>query len=117
MCRRFVVLLHEHSDGDHWDFMLETAARLTTWAVPPLPLPLDSFECQAKILPDHRLHYLDYEGPISDNRGTVRRIDAGIYETVKLNCFRLHGEWFDGTLAVDKNIDGFVTLIFEKNTD
>lgn len=28
-------------------------------------------------LADHRSAYLDYEGPVSDNRGRVRRIAAG----------------------------------------
>jgi len=30
--------------------------------------------------PDHRAMYLDYEGPISGNRGTVRRVDAGSWD-------------------------------------
>ena len=30
-------------------------------------------------LPDHRLAYLEYEGPISGDRGTVSRCDAGEY--------------------------------------
>lgn len=30
-------------------------------------------------LATHRLSYLEYEGPISDNRGAVARQDAGTY--------------------------------------
>lgn len=29
---------------------------------------------------EHRRLYLDYEGPISGDRGSVRRVDAGTYE-------------------------------------
>jgi hypothetical protein len=29
---------------------------------------------------DHRLAYLDYEGAVSGDRGTVRRVDAGTYD-------------------------------------
>ena len=34
----------------------------------------------AKALPDHRLVYLDYEGPIAGGRGSVSRWDEGTYE-------------------------------------
>ena len=30
--------------------------------------------------PDHRLAYLDYEGPVSGGRGSVTRWDQGTYE-------------------------------------
>jgi hypothetical protein len=31
-------------------------------------------------LPDHRLAYLDYEGPISGGRGSVRQRERGSYD-------------------------------------
>ncbi len=77
---RFVVLEHEWN-GVHWDFMLERSGVLKTWAV---DLPLEpGRELPARRLADHRIAYLDYEGPISGNRGRVRRIDAGTYETIQ----------------------------------
>jgi hypothetical protein len=36
-------------------------------------------------LADHRIEYLHEEGPLSGNRGEVRRVDAGTYETVVEN--------------------------------
>jgi hypothetical protein len=36
-------------------------------------------EIEARQLPDHRLAYLDYEGPVSGDRGAVTRWDAGEY--------------------------------------
>jgi hypothetical protein len=33
-------------------------------------------------LPDHRPHYLTYEGPVSGDRGTVARYDAGTFEWI-----------------------------------
>ena len=59
---RFVVLEHDSPCGRHWDFMLEQENALATWA---LPQPPDTAEMPAEPLPDHRLAYLDYEGPIS----------------------------------------------------
>ena len=78
---RFVVLRHETPPGaqraSHWDFMLEAGERLRTWAVygdiaSPQPQP-------AEWLADHRLAYLDLEGPLSGDRGSVARYDRGEY--------------------------------------
>lgn len=74
---RFVVLTHDYPDW-HWDFMLESEGALRTWRLdqdPSLTIPI-----QATPLSDHRLSYLDYEGPVSGQRGEVRRWDQGQYE-------------------------------------
>ncbi|MDR1269611.1 MAG: hypothetical protein LBK82_08805 [Planctomycetaceae bacterium] len=113
MLRRFVVLFHEHPDRDHWDFMLEREIALTTWAVPPQLLPLQSFECQVKKLPDHRLCYLDYEGAISNHRGSVRQLDSGTYQTETPECFRLHGKLFNGTLSIQQQEDGLAMFFYQ----
>ena len=36
----------------------------------------------AEPLPDHRIEYLDYEGPVSGNRGTVTQFDVGTFTLV-----------------------------------
>ncbi|MDR0336912.1 MAG: hypothetical protein LBI18_07465 [Planctomycetaceae bacterium] len=108
---RFVVLLHEHPNGNHWDFMLETGMLLTTWAIPPQRVPLQSFQCQAKKLPDHRLLYLDYEGEISQQRGSVQRIDSGTYHAKKPELFWLYGKLFNGILN-SKQLNNNVALFF-----
>ncbi len=76
---RFVILEHDHPIL-HWDFMLETAAGLRTWrlASPPVAGTVIS----AVPLGLHRAAYLDYEGPVSGNRGTVTKWDAGEFEAV-----------------------------------
>ena len=83
---RFVVLRDE-LPGDaertsHWDLMFEYEGVLRTWSVMELP-PLQNQEPQAiaaEQLADHRLAYLDYEGPVSGHRGTVTRCDHGSYQ-------------------------------------
>ena len=75
---RFVILEHDHPDL-HWDLMLEMGDALRTWRL-PAPPPDDPRDATA--LGDHRVAYLDYEGPVSGNRGNVKRWDAGTYETV-----------------------------------
>jgi hypothetical protein len=76
---RFVLLEHLWN-GVHWDFMLESGEVLRTWSI---ETPIVAGEdLPARALPDHRPIYLDYEGEISRNRGTVRRIDAGVYTAI-----------------------------------
>lgn len=73
---RFVILEHDWP-ALHWDLMLECGEMLRTWRLDQ-PLPTDA-AFEAESLPDHRRLYLDYEGPISENRGTVRRVEGGVY--------------------------------------
>jgi hypothetical protein len=94
---RFVILLHETPpDSDratHWDLMLEVGDVLRTWAIGEEPR-MGRF-IDAEGLADHRLAYLDYEGPVSRDRGTVSRWDSGHYsveqETATQMELRLHG--------------------------
>jgi hypothetical protein len=75
---RFAVLIHDSPRGLHFDFFLEDGKALKTWAFPP---PLEAgIEIQCTALEDHRPIYLDYEGPISGDRGSVVRWDRGTYE-------------------------------------
>jgi DNA polymerase Ligase (LigD) len=75
---RFVLLEHTWG-GVHWDLMLEVADALRTWAIDAPMVP--GVDLPARLLGDHRLAYLDYEGPVSGNRGSVRRVESGVYET------------------------------------
>ena len=74
---RFVILRHDSPRGEHFDFMLEAAGVLKTWALPRPPEIGVEMECEA--LADHRIEYLDYEGAVSGDRGTVTRWDCGTY--------------------------------------
>ncbi|MBI3866063.1 MAG: hypothetical protein HY290_29650 [Planctomycetia bacterium] len=76
---RFVLLSHDHP-FPHWDFMLEKEAALRTWRL--LKSPAECPAMDAEPLPDHRLAYLDYEGPVTSNRGTVLAVDRGEYSLV-----------------------------------
>ena len=71
---RFVILEHDHPQL-HWDLMLERGGHLRTWALEREPAQA----CDARQLADHRLDYLEYEGPVSGDRGQVTRWDEGVY--------------------------------------
>ncbi len=98
---RFVVL--EHSwDGIHYDFMLEREGVLKTWAIDAWPTP--GLDLPARRLPDHRIAYLDYEGPVSGDRGNVLRLSFGFYETVAWErdrvSVRLEGDQLVGAVEI-----------------
>jgi hypothetical protein len=82
---RYVILHHRCPAGyerpTHWDLMLECEGVLLTWALPERPAQGKTID--AEKLAEHRLDYLEYEGPISAGRGEVSRWDWGQYELVE----------------------------------
>ena len=98
---RFVLLEHRF-DGVHRDFMLETDGVLKTWAIDGAIVPDQTIP--ARQLADHRLVYLDYEGPISGNRGEVRREDRGSYEIIAWEddrvVVRVSGDQLSGEVSL-----------------
>ena len=103
---RFVVLEHDHPTL-HWDFMLEAGTALRTWRLEHAPA--DGGTIVAAPLPDHRLAYLDYEGPVSGGRGSVTRWDAGTYEAAEEAedriVMRLESSRITGTATLQRSND------------
>jgi hypothetical protein len=77
MAPRFVILQHDHPFL-HWDFLLECGTTAATWRL--LQTPATGIPLAAERLADHRLHYLSYEGPVTGNRGSVRRVWSGCWD-------------------------------------
>ncbi len=78
---RFVLLHHDWPES-HWDFLADLAPgsdRIATWS---LDTPLENLQTsgRAQKLADHRRFYLDHEGPVAGNRGTLKRIKTGMAE-------------------------------------
>jgi hypothetical protein len=88
--------------------MLEDGKRLRTWELDAIPTP--GAPASAVPLPDHRLDFLTYEGPISGDRGCVRRCDCGTYEEVRESQFelviRLAGQKLQGCLHLRPGLAG-----------
>ena len=109
--QRFVVLRHEPGSADqralHWDLMLEAGGQLRTWALEREPAR--GATITATQLPDHRLDYLDFEGPVSGGRGEVRRFDQGTYqlvsETTEQLVVRLDGRQLAGEVTIANHDD------------
>src|SRR5262249_27787276 len=100
---RFVILEHDHPQR-HWDLMLEANGVLRTWRL-HAPPELGSIVVATPSF-DHRLAYLDYEGPVSGGRGTVKRWDAGTFEeeseTADQKTFRLCGAHLSGRARLER---------------
>jgi hypothetical protein len=73
---RFVILHHTGAGADHYDLMVESGGALRTWGIGSPDLRDQTAEQK----PDHRLAYLDFEGPVSGGRGEVRRVEGGTCE-------------------------------------
>lgn len=100
---RFAVLNHDHP-FPHWDLLLEQGAACRTWRL--MQRPDSPGATAAEQMPDHRLMYLDYEGPISGGRGRVTRWDWGTFEWLDDQpdrvVVRLQGRLVSGIARLDR---------------
>jgi hypothetical protein len=98
---RYVILEHDWPEK-HWDFMLETGPVLQTWKLAAAPNAGIVIPAEKSF--DHRLMYLDYEGPISGGRGSVTRWDTGGYEQLvgqlDRRMLKLEGERLQGIVEL-----------------
>jgi hypothetical protein len=100
--------------------MFELNGVLETWATEPLDLPIGQINNQlpnelisviAQRLVDHRLEYLEYEGPVSGNRGSVARILRGTYNCLDQSrrkralSVEALGYLIELEIAIDENSD------------
>jgi hypothetical protein len=105
---RFVILEHTgtatYKPGTHWDLMLEAEGRLRTWELQQLPT--DGVPVTAKSLPDHRLDYLEFEGDLTADRGSLIRWDSGecdaVSETNQEVVVQLNGGKLCGCLRLTR---------------
>ena len=86
MSSAFVILIHSGSGPTHYDLMIRQDQALASWRLDQAPRDLQPGQAlPARRIQDHRLEYLDYEGPVSRRRGEVQRLDRGPCRL--LNCY------------------------------
>lgn len=108
---RFVLLTHDHPFV-HWDLLVERGEVLRAWRLLESPerwranTESVSASLSAEAIGDHRLMYLDYEGPVSRERGRVVRWDYGqaewLVESETLVRLRLSGSRLVGELMIER---------------
>ncbi len=82
---RFVILEHDYPE-QHWDLMLEQGNHLCAWKLKENPdriyikasKPISTIVSKASH--DYKHIYLDYEGPLTNDRGFVTQFDQGTFE-------------------------------------
>ena len=115
---RFVILEHDHPDR-HWDLMLEAGETLQTWRLSALPEVGQAVRAERSF--DHRRFYLDYEGPIRDNRGHVTRQECGTFDWEIVEegrtVVRLKGMRLVGLLRLERDAEGGWTASFGSASD
>ena len=79
--------------------MLEAGESSRTWRLAEEPGPPTDLPIKAESLPDHRLAYLTYEGPVSGNRGHVEQWDSGTFELISETETLLTVEFRGGKLS------------------
>jgi hypothetical protein len=109
---RFVIQ-HHINNNEHFDLMieLENSDKLLVLKISSLDINslLSNTVIKAERLPDHRKEYLEYEGPVSGGRGSVKIFDSGRCRTILYKedkCeFELSGKKFVGKI-ITNYIDG-----------
>lgn len=102
--RRFAILHHTDYGREHWDLMLESDRSLLTWQLWHDPTSAEPWPRDAVKIGDHRMAYLDYEGPVSGNRGRVTATDRGeltmISQAATRMGFELAGQHLTGEFVL-----------------
>jgi len=113
----FVLLEHSQANQTHWDLMFAPAqspktheAKLVTFKIPINPHLWTEKPVSCEKIADHRPIYLTYEGPLTGNRGHVRRIDHGSYDPIEISVYRwlvsVQGAILTGRILLDGRTTG-----------
>lgn len=131
--RQFVIQKHDASRL-HYDFRLELAGTLKSWAVPKGPSLDPKVKSLAIHVEDHPLEYATFEGVIPAGQyggGTVMVWDRGTWEPeedpergyrdgklkFRLNGAKLHGSWALVRMGGRAGEDGKNWLLIKHNDD
>ena len=118
MARAFVIHRHTGYGPEHFDMMLEHEGVLATWQFLASPLDIgQSGQLPATRIEDHRMAYLDYQGPISKGRGEVAMLERGTYLPLSVEAGRweleLQGRHLRGRFELDRQRPGGKEWVFK----
>ena len=116
----FALLEHTTRDGIHWDFIVEVPGRetLPTWRLLQNPL-VHQDVIEAVSIAAHDRRFLDYEGPLREGGGRVRRLDRGDAEVEQFDeqrvVARLDGERLRCRIELSREAE--LTFLFRRIED
>lgn len=114
---RFAILEHDYPET-HWDFFLESGEVLRSWKLFSRPTP--NIAIRAEAAPDHRLLYLTYEGPLSENRGSVIQFAIGQFDWAIERSDRIiidaHGASVEGQIELAQHEVGWTFYLTPYNS-
>ena len=114
---RFVILHHHQIENPHWDLMLERDESLATWQVAANPATWSANPITCRRIFDHRKKYLNYQGPLSDDRGQVKRHETGNFHPIEISerhwSIELQSQKLTGTLSLTQITDDQWYLYFK----
>ena len=104
---RFAVLRHSNYPGkpDHYDLVFEVAHGEDTEEAALVKFEtgseLGAQEIQVTFKGQIRRRYLQYQGPMTGNRGQVQRVDSGTFRLVGWDYIKVNGNMLNGRLYLD----------------
>ena len=112
------VIHHHVTSPPHYDLMVEKDNVLHTWQISENSFQnfIDGKSINVTMIQDHRKKYLDYEGPISCDRGTVKIFDTGEYVEISWNkdiIVQINGKLLNGKLSLLFNCDKYFLLKYD----
>ncbi len=124
---RFALLWHAMPDSadraSHCDLLLEQGAVCLTWALQLSEAEIIALgkkdnrkvrpPIHARRLKDHRLLYLDYEGPIRGNRGSVACLVRGNCHWIEATDTKVRVRLSGSSLSTSQNWKS--TLVLQQN--
>jgi hypothetical protein len=110
---KFVIHYHL-TEKDHFDFMLEEDDSLLTWRIEPHLFEdlKKGLAIESQQISSHRKEYLNYQGPISCGRGSVKLVDSGSCKKTGGNSLFLSGKIFHGNLNIQEMNSAHKIFIF-----
>ncbi len=103
---------------DHLDWMFEREDQtLETWETPLVATFIESTTVVTRRLNNHRISYLEFEGPLGGDRGEVKRVIAGEYQslTIEKELIQLQIVWQEDGTANTAQLDFFQNAVDESS--
>jgi hypothetical protein len=115
---KFIIFYHYKIEEPHYDLMIESEDLLDSWRIPEMNLEslLNGEVIEITSIHSHNKKYLDYEGELSSEKGSVEIYDKGATTYTNFDSpefeVLIFGSILTGRLLFSKIEDNRFNLIF-----